>query len=108
MKYRKDTLKPQAETTDLSKTKIDAFIGDVVDIHKTAYEEIKNAVTITFEEIKDFDELKQKVNEFIAAFKIEFDAKVSSISAEGSAKMEQVQKTLEELYAKKQELLKNA
>ena len=106
MKYRKNS-QPQVET-DSTKTKMDVFIDDVVDLHKTAFAEIKGVVSVTFEEIKDFDELKQKVNEFISGFKTEVDKKVSEVSTEGSAKFEQIRRILEELYSKKQELLKNA
>lgn len=83
MKYRKDRKAEIAEvSTEPPKSRVDEFIDEVVDIHKTAYADIRDAVVVTFEEIKDFDELKKKVNEFVEAFHTEFDAKVAEITAE--------------------------
>jgi uncharacterized membrane-anchored protein YhcB (DUF1043 family) len=111
MKYRKDhktdTETPQAEWAT-PKSRVDEFIDEVVDIHKTAYADIKTAVSVTLEEFKDLEELQVKINEFISAFKTEVDNKIAVISAEGSAKFDQIQQILEDLYARKQELLKNA
>lgn len=111
MKYRKDakaaTEAPQAKGT-ASKSKVDEFIDEVVDIHKTVYADIKSVVSVTLEEFKDLEELQVKINEFIAAFKSEVDTKIAVISAEGSAKIDQIQKIIEDLYSKKQDLLKNA
>lgn len=115
MKYRKDH---QASVTPSSadptvppqppKSKMDEFIDEVVDIHKVAYSDIRDAVVVTFEEIKDFEELKKKVQEFVESFQSEFDAKVTGIMNGGNAKIEEIQKMLEDFYTKKQDLLKNA
>lgn len=110
MKYRKDHQAPEAPLPEgaTPKSKVDAFIDEVVDIHKTAYADIKTAVSVTLEEFKDLEELQTKINDFIAAFKSEVDTKIAVISAEGSAKFDQIQKIIEDLYSKKQDLLKNA
>ncbi len=87
---------------------MDEFIDEVVDIHKSAYSDIRDAVVVTFEEIKDFEELKKKVQEFVESFQSEFDAKVTGIMNDGTAKIGEIQRMLEEFYTKKQELLRNA
>lgn len=110
MKYRKDHQTQEAPLPEWTtpRSKVDNFIDEVVDMHKTAYGDIRDAVAVTFEEIKDFEELKKKVQEFVEGFRSEFDTKIADMTTQGTAKIEQAQKLLEEFYSKKQDLLKNA
>ncbi len=41
MKYRKDNGTSKLENTENKKSKLDSFIDEVVDIHKTAFADVK-------------------------------------------------------------------
>jgi hypothetical protein len=60
MKYRKDHGTSKL-ATDPSRSKVDAFIDEVVDIHKTAYGDAREYVTTNLEDVKDMGDLKTKV-----------------------------------------------
>jgi hypothetical protein len=55
MKYRKQSGESKLESADPTKTKLDTFIDEVVDIHKTAFDDIKGVVMTTFDDVHDFD-----------------------------------------------------
>lgn len=104
MKYRKD-----AGTSKLDgnpdKSKLDAFIDEVVDIHKTVYSDIKAKVTETFEDVHDFEGLKTKVTSMVESLQSELEEKFWSLTSIGEEKKEEALSTLDTLYSKREAAL---
>lgn len=76
MKFRKDagTSKP-----DPTKSKMDNIIDEIVDIHKTAYTEVKGFVTTQFDDVEDFDSLKAKASSLLDSFTTEAEELIASL-----------------------------
>lgn len=60
MKYRKDNGTSKLNDVDATKTKLNSFIDEVVDIHKTAYADVKGFISENFDDIENFDDLQKK------------------------------------------------
>lgn len=78
MKYRKDAGVSKIET-DSKKSKVDGFIDEIVDIHKTAYGEVKGFVSTHFDDVNDFDALKTKASSLIDSFTTEAENLITSL-----------------------------
>ena len=76
MKFRKDAGKIK---TDPTKSKMDNFIDEVVDMHKAAYTEVKGFVATHFDDVEDFDGLKSKVGSLLEGFTTETEALIASL-----------------------------
>jgi len=85
MKLRKDKGTSKL-AKDPKKSTIENVVDEIVDIHKNAYEDVKNFVTPLFDDIKDFDGLKAKVAEMVDEFESRFEEAVDNIKAEGKEK----------------------
>jgi hypothetical protein len=107
MKYRKDTGTSKLDT-DPNKSKIDSIINEIVDIHKSAYADIKSTVTATWEEVEDLDGLKAKVMTIVDDFTGEVEAKITELRTRGEIKTEVITKTLDESLAEKEASLESA
>lgn len=107
MKYRKDAGTSKLDT-NAEKGKLDAFIDEVVDIHKTVYSDIKAKVTETFDDVHDFEGLKTKVTGLIDSLQTELEEKFGTISSLGEEKKEEALSTLDALYTKREEALTKA
>ncbi len=71
MKYRKDAGTSKLQTANGTKAGLDSFIDEVVDIHKSAFEDLKGVVSSGFEEIQDFEGLKTKVTSLVDTYATE-------------------------------------
>lgn len=107
MKYRKDAGTSKLDT-DPNKSKIDSIINEIVDIHKSAYADIKSTVTATWEEVEDLDGLKAKVMTIVDDFTGEVEAKITELRTRGEIKAEVITKTLDESLAEKEASLESA
>ncbi|MBS9784044.1 hypothetical protein KGV55_01715 [Candidatus Gracilibacteria bacterium] len=58
----------------LLQSTISEIIDEIVDMHTLAYDEVKNRVEPLFEEVKDFDTLKTRMNEMIETFEKKWES----------------------------------
>lgn len=107
MKYRKDTGVSKVES-DPKKSKVDNFIDEVVDIHKTAYDEVKGFVSTHFDDVNDFDSLKTKASSLIDTFTTEAEVLVASLKNKWATQGETVLTKVDALYQEKSEILDKA
>ncbi len=87
---------------------MDSIIDEIVDIHKSAYADIKSAVSITWEEVEDFDTLKGKVETMVDGFATDLEAKVTEIKASGTAKKDELLAHLDTALADKEAAIESA
>ena len=105
MKFRKDAGKIK---TDPTKSKMDNFIDEVVDMHKAAYTEVKGLVATHFDDVEDFDGLKSKVGSLLEGFTTEAEALIASLKNKWMTEGAGVRAKVEALYEEKSELLEKA
>lgn len=98
-KYKQSTSKSK-KPLDPTKSKLDLFIDEMVDLHKEAFTDIKNTVNTSFEDVKDFETLKVKVSSLVDSFTDEFESQLSGISGSAEEKKTQALTWLETLYKK--------
>lgn len=77
MKLRKDKGTSKL-AKDTKNSTLENVIDEIVDIHKMAYNDVKNFVTPLFDDVKDFEGLKTRVSGMID----EFGAKLEVAFAE--------------------------
>lgn len=106
-KYKKATSKIK-KAVDPTKSKLDLFIEEIVDLHKNAFEDIKSTVSTTFEDVEDFDGLKTKLTSLVDTFSDEFETKLADISGNADEKKEKAIDWLETIYTKYKTTLLNA
>lgn len=68
MKYRKDAGISKLEKSIENKTKFNSFIDEVVDIHKTAFADVKWFMKANFDDVENFDDLQSKVWQIVSDF----------------------------------------
>lgn len=107
MKYRKDAGTSKLGT-DPNKSKMDAFIDEIVDIHKSAYADIKSTVTATWEEVEDIDGLKTKVMTMVDGFVAEVEEKITELKTRGEVQTEVLEKTIDSSLAEKEAAIESA
>jgi hypothetical protein len=62
MKYRKDNGISKMTDAVTGKSKLDTFIDEVVDIHKSAFADVRGLVGETFADVDNFDDLQSRVS----------------------------------------------
>lgn len=107
MKYRKDAGTSKLDT-DPNKSKMDSIIDEIVNIHKSAYADIKSTVTATWEEVEDLDGLKAKVMTVVDGFTSDVEAKITELETRGEIKAEVLEKTLDDSLAEKEAAIESA
>ncbi len=107
MKYRKDHGKSKL-SSDPSKSKLDGFIDEVVDIHKSAYGDAKEYVETNLEDVKDFDTLKSKVSTKMSGLADEAETFLTSLKEKGAEKKEVLEEKVEDLIEKKDAIIDEA
>jgi hypothetical protein len=88
-KYRKDHGKSKL-SADPDKSKLDNFLDEVVDIHKSAYGDAKEYVETNLEDVKDMDSLKTKVTTKMSGLASEAETLLSSLKERGLDKKEEL------------------
>lgn len=106
-KYKQSTSKLDTPL-DPTKSKLDLFIDEMVDLHKEAFTDIKNTVNTSFEDVKDFETLKIKVSSLVDSFSDEFESRLSEISGSADEKKDQALTWLETIYEKYKSTLLSA
>lgn len=107
MKKRKDDGNSKLPE-DASKSTLGNIRDEIVDIHKTAYADVKHFITTTFDGVNDLDSLKKKVSLMADEFSLQAEKVVADLKKGGEAKRAELQKFLEDGYAKAQDFLKMA
>lgn len=107
MKYRKDAGTSKLDT-DPSKSKVDSLIDEIVDIHKSAYRDIKSVVSVTWEEVEDLEGLKAKVMTVVDGFATDVESKITELKTHGEIKAEVLEKTLDDSLAEKEAAIESA
>lgn len=50
------------------RSKLDKFIDEVVDIHRTAFSDVKEFAKENFDDVETFDDLQKKVSTMVGEF----------------------------------------
>jgi hypothetical protein len=108
MKYRKQSGESKLESADTGKNMLDSFIDEVVDIHKTAFEDIKGAVMTTFDDVHDLEGLKSKVTSLVEGFSSEAEEKIAELKTQGEEKKAEALTLLDSFYESKKESIEQA
>ncbi len=108
MKYRKNAGTSKMQNTDPNKSKFDNLIEEVVDIHKSAFDDIKGMVVGTFDDVTDFESLKTKVLSLVDSVSDELDAKIQELKATGEAKKDEILSLIDATFADKEKTLEMA
>lgn len=108
MKFRKDKKIPKKSAVDSTESKVEDFITEVVDIHRSAFDEAKKFFDDHFEDVNDFDSLKSKVEQVLSGFIPEIQSKIENLSAQGEAYKQEALNLIEKAYGEKQAFLQNA
>ncbi|MDQ5968519.1 MAG: hypothetical protein QG561_34 [Patescibacteria group bacterium] len=98
MKYRKDNGTSKLNDVDATKTKLNSFIDEVVDIHKTAYADVKGFISENFDDIENFDDLQKKVSGMISEFSGNLESHITQLKNTGTIKKDEILKAAEEFY----------
>lgn len=107
MKYRKNNGKSKLNA-DPSKSGVDNFIEEVVDIHKSAYGDAKEYVETNLEDVKDFDSLKSKVSEKMGGLADQAEGLIQSLKEKGLEKKEALEAKVDHLRDKKDDIINDA
>ena len=108
MKYRKDAGTSKLTSKDKDKSKLDTFIDEIVDIHKSAFSDIQSAVSRMWDDVEDFDGLKAKVMELVETAGAEIEEKIALMKDAGNAKKEELLALADEKFAEKEATLEKA
>lgn len=108
MKYRKQSGESKLESADPTKTKLDAFIDEVVDIHKTAFSDLREVVKVTFDDVHDLEGLKAKVTSLVEGFSSEAEAKIAELKTQGEEKKTEALAVLDSFYESKKDSIEQA
>ncbi len=68
MKYRKDNGTSKLDSLNPMRSKLDIFIDEVVDIHRTAFSDIKEFAKDNFDDVDNFDDLQKKISSMVGEF----------------------------------------
>lgn len=107
MKYRKDAGKSKLDTTS-GKPTMDSLIDEVVDMHKSAFADVKWIINTYFDDVNDFDSLKSKVTGMIDGFVSEAETRITALKSKGETKADEVMGEVDALFEEKNELLEAA
>lgn len=107
MKLRKDkgTSKLAPKTKDIT---VGNVIDEVIDVHVSAYEGVKGFVAPFFEDVKNFDDLKDKVAGMIDDFGLKLEASIAELKLEGAEKKQAALEMIESAREKAEKALAQA
>ena len=107
MKLRKDEGTSKL-AKDTKNSTLENVIDEIVDIHKTAYNDVKNFVTPLLDDVKDFDTLKTKVSGMVDEFSAKMEVAFAELKLEGVEKKNAALEILENARSKADESLDEA
>lgn len=106
-KFRKDKWTSKL-ADDTKKSTLQNIADEFVDIHRSAYDGVKNFVVENFNDVKDVDTLKNKINTLVRDFADNIEITAEKIQHSSADKIEHAKKFIEENYKKARESMKNA
>lgn len=108
MKYRKD--KGISKLTDIAtgKSKVDSFIDEIVDIHKSAFSDVKSFARENFDDVENFDDLQKKVSTFVWEFSSGLDSQIETAKKTGIVKKDELMNMAKEFYSSHEKTLISA
>lgn len=68
MKYRQNKGTSKLDSINPTKSKLDTFIEEVIDIHRTAYSDVKEFTKDNFDDIDNFADLQRKISGMVSDF----------------------------------------
>lgn len=107
MKYRKEAGTSKVKKSH-KKSTVDSIIDEIVDIHKTAYADIKSSVTTMWEDVDSLDALKTKVMTVVDDFSQEVETRIAELRVDGAVKKEEAEEFLDSALAEKESVLDSA
>jgi hypothetical protein len=108
MKYRKDSGKSKIDTSSDNTSKFNSFIDEVVDIHKTAFADVKWFVKANFDDVDNFDDLKVKVSQIVLDFWGNLESHIENAKKTGISKKEELIKAAQEFLQNHETTLEQA
>lgn len=108
MKYRKDNGTSKLDTEAPNTSKLNSFIDEVVDIHKTAFADVKGFMAENFDDVENFDDLKSKVTGIVSDFTKNLDSHIETAKKAGTTKKDELLKIAEEFYVTHEATLERA
>lgn len=106
MKYRKES--GQSKLDQENGSRLDAFLDEVVDIHRSAFRDVSTRVDTFLDGVENLDDLRAKIQPMIEKLPEELEAKFGSIARISQEKRDEAKAYLDEIYARKQEHLETA
>ena len=108
MKYRKDNGTSKLDSLNPMKSKLDKFIDEVVDIHRTAFSDVKEFAKENFDDVDNFDDLQKKVSTMIGEFSGTLEWHIENAKKAGITKKDELLKVAQAFYAKNESTLDTA
>jgi hypothetical protein len=108
MKYRKDNGVSKITDAVTGKSWLDSFIDEVVDIHKSAFADVRGLVTNTFDDVENFDDLQSRVSWLISDFSSNLDTHITTAKQAGTTKKAELLKLASDFYATHEAVLETA
>lgn len=107
MKLRKDKGTSKL-AKDTKNSTLENVIDEIVDIHKMAYNDVKNFVTPLFDDVKDFEGLKTRVSGMIDEFGAKLEVAFAELKLEWAEKKNAALEMLEDAREKADKSLDDA
>lgn len=108
MKYRKDNGTSKLDTTVPAKEKFNSFLEEVVDIHKTAFADVKGFMKENFDDVENFDDLQKKVSGMVSDFTGNLDSHIEAAKKSGTIKKDELLKIASDFYTSHEATLEAA
>lgn len=109
MKYRKDNGTSKLDTAaPTSQKKFNSFLEEVVDIHKTAFADVKGFMKENFDDVENFDDLQKKVSGMVSNFTENLDSHIDAAKKTGTTKKDELLKIASDFYTSHETTLETA
>jgi hypothetical protein len=108
MKYRKDNGISRITDAVTGKSKLDTFIDEIVDIHKSVFADVRGLVGETFDDVENWDDLQSKVSGVVAGFSSNLETHIATAKQAGTTKKAELLKLASDFYATHEATLESA
>ena len=108
MKYRKDNWTSKLDSLNPMRSKLDKFIDEVVDIHRTAFSDVKEFAKENFDDVETFDDLQKKVSTMVGEFSGTLEWHIENAKKAGITKKDELLKVAQAFYTKNESTLESA
>ncbi|MBC7503678.1 hypothetical protein H7169_01805 [Candidatus Gracilibacteria bacterium] len=108
MKYRKDNGTSKLDSLNPLKSKLDTFIDEVVDIHRTVLSDVKEFTKDNFDDVDNFDDLQKRVSNIVGEFSSTLEGHIENAKKAGITKKNELMKVAKAFYSKNESTLESA